>query len=152
MLLAGGGMNHLIVMVSRWIFMKDTYGMSSRYALQYQVGILGILLTFAFVWKKFNTEKMKQKEPQNGFTIIVKLMTLLIAIVVLTGNLMTTKSELSKAPYRKIYSLAVKEILLDFENQDDEILKQYLEYSKPGKKEALRILRDNGWNIFKQEE
>ena len=41
---------------------------------------------------------------------------------------------------------------LDFENQDDEILKQYLEYSKPGKKEALRILRDNGWNIFKQEE
>ena len=152
MLLAGGGMNHLIVMVSRWIFMKDTYGMSSRYALQYQVGILGILLTFAFVWKKFHTEKMKQKEPQNGFTIIVKLMTLLIAIVVLTGNLMTTKSELSKAPYRKEHSLGVKEILLDFENQDEDVLKQKLEYSKPGKKEALRILRDNGWNIFKQEE
>ena len=152
MLLAGGGMNHLVVMVSRWIFMKDTYGMSSRYALQYQVGILGILLTFAFVWKKFHTEKMKQKEPQNGFTIIVKLMTLLIAIVVLTGNLMTTKSELSKAPYRKEHSLGVKEILLDFENQDEDVLKQKLEYSKPGKKEALRILRDNGWNIFKQEE
>ena len=95
---------------------------------------------------------MKQKEPQNGFTIIVKLMTLLIAIVVLTGNLMTTKSELSKAPYRKEHSLGVKEILLDFENQDEDVLKQKLEYSKPGKKEALRILRDNGWNIFKQEE
>ena len=80
------------------------------------------------------------------------MITLLITAVVLIGNVMTTKSEISKAPYRKIYSLAVKEILLDFENQDDEILKQYLEYSKPGKKEALRILRDNGWNIFKQEE
>ena len=145
-------MNHLVVMVSRWIFMKDTYGMSSRYALQYQVGILGILLTFAFVWKKIRTKKTEQKESSNGFHIIVKLMTLLIAIVVLTGNLMTTKSELSKAPYRKEHSLGVKEILLDFENQDEDVLKQKLEYSKPGKKEALRILRDNGWNIFKQEE
>ena len=48
MLLAGGGMNHLMVLVSRWIFMpRDAYGMSSRYALQYQIGILGIFLTFA---------------------------------------------------------------------------------------------------------
>ncbi len=84
--------------------------------------------------------------------MIVKMMTLLITAVVLVGNVMTTKSEISKAPYRKIYSLEVKEILLDFENQDDEVLKQYLEYSKPGKKEALRILKENGWNIFKQEE
>ncbi len=152
MLLAGGGMNHLVVMVSRWIFMKDTYGMSSRYALQYQVGILGILLTFAFVWKKLRTEKTKPNASKKGLDIIVKIMTLLIAVVVLSGNLMTTKSELSKAPYRKEHSLGVKEILLDFENQDDEVLKQKLEYSKPGKKEALRILRDNGWNIFKQED
>ena len=152
MLLAGGGMNHLIVMVSRWIFMKDTYGMSSRYALQYQVGILGILLTFAFVWKKLCIEKTKSNAPKKGLDILVKITTLLVAVVVLCGNLMTTKAELSKAPYRKEHSLGVKEILLDFENQDDEVLKQKLEYSKPGKKEALRILRDNGWNIFKQEE
>ena len=152
MLLAGGGMNHLIVMVSRWIFMKDTYGMSSRYALQYQVGILGILLTFSFVRKKLHAEKTENTESKKNIGMIVKMMTLLITAVVLVGNVMTTKSEISKAPYRKIYSLEVKEILLDFENQDDEVLKQYLEYSKPGKKEALRILRDNGWNIFKQED
>lgn len=152
MLLAGGGMNHLVVMVSRWIFLKDTYGMSSRYALQYQVGILGILLTFAFVWKKLREEKTEQKESKKRLDIVIKLVTLLIAAGVLGGNLMTTKSELSKAPYRKEHSLGVKEILLDFENQDDEVLKQKLEYSKPGKKEALRILRDNGWNIFKQED
>lgn len=43
MLLAGGGMNHLLVLASRWIFMpNDLYGMSSRYALQYEIGILGI--------------------------------------------------------------------------------------------------------------
>ena len=48
MLLAGGGMNHLMVLVSRYIFMpNDKYGMSSRYALQYQIGVIGIFLTFA---------------------------------------------------------------------------------------------------------
>lgn len=152
MLLAGGGMNHLVVMVSRWIFLKDTYGMSSRYALQYQVGILGILLTFSFVWKAVHTEKEERRETKSGMSIIIKMTALIVTAVVLCGNIMTTKAELSKAPYRKVYNLAVKEILLDFENQDDEVLKQNLEYSKPGKKEALRILRDNGLNIFKQEE
>ena len=162
MFLAGGGMNHLVVMVSRWIFMKDTYGMSSRYALQFQVGILGIFLTFAFVWKMQNARKQNKEESetkrgraqtQTGkntwLDITVKMLTLAIAAGILAGNMMTTKAELSKAPYRKIYNLEVKEILLDFENQDDDVLKQKLEYSKPGKKEALRILRDNGLNIFK---
>ncbi len=52
MLLAGGGMNHLMVLVSRYIFMpNDKYGMSSRYALQYQIGIIGIFLTFALAAK-----------------------------------------------------------------------------------------------------
>ena len=142
MLLAGGGMNHLVVMVSRWIFLKDTYGMSSRYALQFQVGILGILLTFALVWKED-----RRKMPD----LMVKILALVITAVVLAGNLATTKAELSKAPYRKIHSLEVKEILLDFENQDEDTLKQKLEYSKPGKKEALRILKENGLNIFRNE-
>ncbi len=163
MLLAGGGMNHLVVMVSRWIFLKDTYGMSSRYALQYQVGILGILLTFAFVWKTFREKnsvreqkvpvrKTTEQKTKAGLNLVVRVVTLLVTAVVLCGNLMTTKSELDKAPYRKEHSLGVKEILLDFENQDDEVLKQKLEYSKPGKKEALRILQEHGWNIFKDAE
>ena len=160
MLLAGGGMNHLVVLVSRWIFLKDTYGMSSRYALQFQVGILGILLTFALVWNKQRMERVeeaKRAEEQKstrsakkrGLNLAVTGLTLVITAVVLAGNLATTKAELSKAPYRKIYNLEVKEILLDFENQDDAVLKEKLEYSKPGKKEALRILKGNGWNIFK---
>lgn len=176
MLLAGGGMNHLVVMVSRWIFLKDTYGMSSRYALQFQVGILGILLTFALVWKKLRAEKDErteqtregkcieeqvsrrkkkrgQKQSRNPWLdMTVKIIALAVTAVVLMGNLATTKAELAKAPYRKLHSLEVKEILLDFENQDDEVLKQKLEYSKPGKKEALRILKENGWNIFKGEQ
>ncbi len=47
LLILNGGLNHLLILSARWIFLNDSYGMSSRYELQYQMGILGILLTFA---------------------------------------------------------------------------------------------------------
>lgn len=64
------------------------------------------------------------------------------------GNVATTVDEYDYGQHRKNHNLEVKERLLDFENQDEETLRRDLEYSKDGKKEALRILRDNGWNIF----
>lgn len=167
MLLAGGGMNHLIVMVSRWIFMKDTYGMSSRYALQYQVGILGILLTFGLVWKlrSVQREMEGQKKTQseqaeagrsrklssnrcvNGWCCILAVF---VSLVILTGNILTTVEEFDFGQHRKNHNLEVREILLNFEQEDEAVLRQKLEYNKPGTKEALRILKENGWNIFKE--
>lgn len=151
MLLAGGGMNHLVVMASRWIFLKDTYGMSSRYALQFQVGILGILLTFALVWKEVYGKREVRRKRFGIGRILVSGLSICVAAVVLAGNLLTTKVELEKAPYRKLHSLEVKEVLLDFEHQDDEILRKNLEYNKPGNREALEILKENGLNIFRNE-
>ena len=52
LLLTSGFLNHMLVTASRWIFLNDAYGMSSRYALQYQVGIAGILLTLAVSQRK----------------------------------------------------------------------------------------------------
>ena len=40
MLLAGGGLNHILIFISRYIFESESYALSSRYALQFQVGIL----------------------------------------------------------------------------------------------------------------
>lgn len=141
MLLAGGGMNHLVVLVSRWIFMKDAYGMSSRYALQYQVGILGILLTFALA------ARMRDKIKSPWVPVLMSLIT----AAFLGGNVNTTVEEFRFGQYRKEHNLEVKEVLLNFENEDEETLQTNLEYFKPGTKEALRILQDNGWNIFKEE-
>lgn len=141
MLLAGGGMNHLMVLVSRWIFMpNDSYGMSSRYALQYEIGILGILLTFALVWK----EKKKKPWLQAGM--------LVIAAMFLAGNLLTTAEEFSFGRHRKNHNLEVKNILLNFEQETEDTLKTALEYRKPGTREALTILKENGWNIFREEQ
>ena len=143
MLLAGGGMNHLLVLASRWIFMpNDSYGMSSRYALQYQVGILGILLTFALVWKQ-------SKDNNTHCPRAVRVMAVTAAGVLLAGNLLTTAEEFSFGKHRKYHNeMEVKEIVLNFENETDDTLKAALEYRKDGIREALTILKENGWNIF----
>ncbi len=69
MLIFWGGLNHLLVLAARWIFENSDYGMSSRYALQYQVGILGILLTFGLAWKAWKERGRARAEvtaPQNA--------------------------------------------------------------------------------------
>lgn len=147
MLLAGGGMNHLLVMVSRWIFMKDTYGMSSRYALQYQVGILGIFLTFALVYHK----REKKHEDRKRCPWIYGA-AILITAVILGGNVATTVEEFNHGQHRKNHNLEVRNVLLNFENEDEETLQRNLEFFKPGTREALQILKDNKWNIYKDTE
>ncbi len=140
LLLSGIG-NHLIVFLSRYIFLNDDYGMSSRYALQYQVGILGILLTFAFAWKKleFRWEK---------FII------LLFTTILLCGQFYTNYDELNKAKYRKENFDKMEEIALNFEEHSDEILRENFDYRKSQEnsgaliRNALTILKENQWNVF----
>lgn len=146
MLLAGGGMNHLLVLASRWIFMpNDLYGMSSRYALQYEIGILGIFLTFGLVSRrKFKRRGKASVNPQ-----VMRAIAVFTAAVFLLGNVVTTAEEFSHGVNRRIYNEGNREVLLDFENRSEDELKTVLEYHKDGVKEALTILKDNHWNIFK---
>ena len=155
MLLAGGGMNHLMVLVSRYIFMpNDRYGMSSRYALQYQIGVIGIFLTFAlaakcgFRRKKARGEAQRAgKGKENG--TFVKTLSIALAAMFLIGNMMTTAEEFRFGKYRKEHNRdEVKQILLNFENESDKTLEDALEYHKPGCRTALTILKENGGNIW----
>lgn len=149
MLLAGGGMNHLMVLVSRYIFMpNDTYGMSSRYALQYQAGILGIFLTFALA-SRMGYLKKQGKAAKGGWQL--RLIAGCIAAMFLAGNLITTAEEFSFGKHRKHRNQEVREILLNFEEETDETLQAALEYRKPGCREALSILKENGWNLFREQ-
>lgn len=146
MLLAGGGMNHLLVLASRYIFMpNDAYGMSSRYALQYQIGILGIFLTFALAaGKKYRREKARRA------AAAVRAAAIGAAALFLFGNVLTTAEEFSFGIHRKNRNLEVRPVVLNFENETDETLADALEYRKPGIREALTILKENGLNIFKE--
>ncbi len=157
MLLAGGGMNHLLILVSRYIFMpNDNYGMSSRYALQYQLGVLGILLTFGLVFRrKKSGEEAERTEGKNAPAEkksgkAVYLAAFLVTAVFLCGNLVTTAEEFSFGVHRKNYNLETREMLLNFEQATDEELEARLEYHKPGCREALEILKEHHWNIFRE--
>lgn len=137
MLLASGGLNHLLILVSRWIFIpNDNYGMSSRYALQYQVGILGILLTFALV------SRMGWKRQA------VRHVAAAVAAAFLIGNMVTTIEEFSYGIHRKNYNQGIREAMLNFDSMTDEELQEALEFKKDGTREALMILKEHGWNIF----
>ncbi|MBS6643420.1 MAG: hypothetical protein KH366_07550 [Clostridiaceae bacterium] len=143
MLIAAGGMNHLLILVSRWIFLKDEYGMSSRYALQYQVGILGIILTIALLWKKINGNA-------------VKAAAALCCLIFLAGNICTTYKEMKKAPYREEYGERIGAAAMQFETLSDEELKGIFDYRKSredsGRKvrSALEILKEQKWNVFRE--
>ena len=83
-------MNHIIIFISRYIFEKENYALSSRYALQFQVGILGIILTFALVWQL-------REGTNRGYRWLMAL----FCLAILMGNGYTTYREIQKAPSRR---------------------------------------------------
>lgn len=151
MLLCSGGLNHILIMVSRWVFLREDYGMSSRYALQFQVGILGMLLTFGLAGRKMAAEK--RGTWAKGLS---RCLMGAVTVLRLAGNGYTTAQEVKKAPIRKEYCAARARLALDFENRTDEELKANFEYhmSRPEGgaevREALEILKKQQWNIFRQ--
>lgn len=143
LLLAGMG-NHAIVLVSRYIFVKDHYGMSSRYALQYQAGLLGIILTFALLWKQFGVYKKT----------VSRAAVCVICLILLAGHGYTDYAELKKAPYREEYGRNIEAVAVQFETVSDDVLRETFDYrkSRPDSgakvREALTILKEQKWNVF----
>lgn len=148
MLLAAGGLNHVLIMLSRWIFINENYAMSSRYALQFQVGILGIILTFGLAWKQ-----MKKMQTQAAQALAVCL-----AAMFLAGNLYTSWDEIKKAPYREESFLRIAEAAVNFESRSDKELQELFEYRPKEEgsggriRTALEILKENHWNVFSDAE
>lgn len=145
MLLFAGMGNHVIILISRYIFAREEYGMSSRYALQYQAGILGIVLTFALVWKL--AESNTPDRARKGLAAA-------LCLLLLAGHGYTDYVEIRTAPYREAYGEHIAEMALQYESLDDDTLRETFDYRK-GREEsgadvrrALRILKENGWNVF----
>ncbi len=127
--------NHILVSGARWIFLNDTYAMSSRYSLQYFFGMIGIVLSFAY--------NKKYKKIKNNIYIF-------IVLFFVVGNILSTKRELDIAKYRKENFEKIREIGLDFENVEDSTLKKVFQYHD-GKRtrKALTILKSKKLNIFR---
>ena len=151
------GSYHLLVLAARWIFLKDEYGMSSRYEIQYQMGIVGILLTFALVWsmcrekaQETEADKAKTRAPEKR-AVRTPLKVCMLAFTVLTvfGNAWTTRAEIRTAPYRKAYLQVSRELGLNYRTASDEDLETYLHNDPDAVRDAMRILEENHLNIFR---
>ena len=133
LLILSGLISHGIVLMSRWIFKSSDYMMSSRYALQFQSGILGIVLTFAMAEKKY----------------VKKPLAITFVILVLAGHLCTTGREIRMAKYRKEYSENMRDTALNYKNRTDDDLKLLQYHDTAATRSALKILEENGLNIFR---
>lgn len=142
LLILSGGLNHLLILISRWIFLKDFYGMSSRYSIQYQMGLIGILWTFSIVWG------LKRKITATPYAC--KAMILLGTAVVLSCSACTTMQELETAPYRKAYLDISRETGLNYRAASDEELEEYLHHDPDEIRKAMQILEENNLNIFRK--
>lgn len=162
MLLFAGMGNHAIILVSRYIFAREEYGMSSRYALQYQAGLLGIVLTFALVWRLGGDGgsqaggDARQEEPGRNCPAgrISRILALALCLLLLAGHGYTDYVEIRTAPYREAYGENIAAMALQYKSLDDDTLRETFDYRK-GREEsgadvrrALRILEENGWNVF----
>lgn len=135
LLIFSGIISHGIVLASRWIFKSSDYMMSSRYALQFQSGILGIILTFAMAEKKY----------------VKKPIAAAFIILVLAGHLCTTGREIRIAKYRRENFENMKNVAINYKNESEETLKHVLQYHDPERTaNAFRILEENGLNIFRK--
>ena len=158
-----GGINHVLVLIARWVFLREDYGISSRYALQYQIGILGVLLVFALLGSGEKTEAAEQSRADNevgqglthsGSRVLLRLLTGALLVFFLVGNLLSTQRELEIAPYRRVLCEERAAIALDFENRSDEELQGAFEYrtsrpeTGPKVRRVLTILKENNWNVF----
>lgn len=169
LLILNGGLNHLLILSARWIFLQESYGMSSRYEIQYQMGMIGIILTFAIA---AGLGRAAQSDAQSGqpaqlgqpvqpvqpglavrparrrppfqTTVIA-----LGAVIIFFGNFYTTKEELKTAPYRKAFLAMSEEVALDYENASDEDLVAYLQHDATEVRKAMKILEENNLNLFR---
>lgn len=144
-LIVSGGLNHVLILLSRWIFLTENYGLSSRYALQFQTGILGIVLTFALLYEK-------QKKNRS---LAVRIAAGAVCILFLSGNVYTTCVEIKKIPNRRDIYEKRAEMALNFEQYSDDELRAGFEYrrSRPDSgakvRSALTILKENGYSVFR---
>ncbi len=137
-LVMAGGMNHVLILLSRWIFLRDDYGMSARYALQFQVGILGIVLTCALLWREIKPAALKA-------------LIICWCLMMAAGNGFTDYKEIRTAPGRQAWGETVKEMAGHLEDFSDEELVYQFQYGNADKiRQAMAILEENHWNMYRQ--
>lgn len=136
--------NVAIVFLSRYIFLNPDYGASSRYYLQYMIGVLGFILSF---YEYFIITKDDNRVSANLRKILISIFIVLILFL----NIVGARYELIKSKYRKENYVKMYEAALDIDNYTNEDLVKIFEYRKGAEyiRNAFDILRENKLNVYK---
>ena len=150
LLVVSGIFSHTMVILTRWIFLDPMYAMSSRYSLQFGAGLIGVILTFAYIKRKVKGPGRKKPAPIK-IHLISNIGVFVFVILVFAGNLLTAGNELRMAKYRmESFEKKVK-VAKNFEYESDETLKTVLQYHSPKKtRDALRLIKSKKLNIFSE--
>ena len=150
LLVVSGLFSHTMVILTRWIFLDPMYAMSSRYSLQFGAGLIGVILTFAYIKRKVKGPGRKKPSPIK-IPLISNIGVFVFVILVFAGNLLTAGNELRMAKYRmESFEKKVK-VAKNFEYESDETLKTVLQYHSPKKtRDALRLIKSKKLNIFSE--
>ena len=142
-LMLSGGLNHVLVTASRWIFLSEDYGLSSRYGAQFMIGVIGIILTAALVFQELTKRKARGSR-------ILREGCIAAALLFLLGAAYTTRCELSIVPYREQNYERMQQAVLNYHDYEPEELADILEWGKSEETmlRALEILEDNRLNVF----
>lgn len=160
LLLLHGLLSFALVFLSRYIFLRPEYAVQSRYALQYQSALLGALLLLYLKTGgqeagvessaesvKLEGDKDKKVEPRRALPQIISIG---ITLLFLGGTLYTAKTELLKAPYRRLHYETMLHSVNRIEDMDEEELERLYEY-RHGKERILKafsILKERKLNCF----
>ena len=154
-----GAANYALVFLARYQFVRDEYGMSSRYSIQYMFFTIGIILILALYIddivfnKKFYIKDKKElklsksylkrrekliaegkikpiEQKVSKFNIIVLCLSVLFIGILFFGHITTSTDEIFKADYRKIIYTDLVEKAKNYTKLSDEELSNAFEYRR----------------------
>lgn len=166
-LMVSGLGSHVLVFLSRYIFLTEIYAWQSRYSLQYMPGVLGLIMIYGLLFtdwyekylvyrhkeKRFEPGSRKRRRSNPGIPALVSLFfAMAIPVLFIAGTLVTNRVEINNMPYRKIYFESIREAALNAEEYTDDELNAIFEYNHGANKVryAISVLRDNKLNVFSE--
>ena len=154
-----GAANYALVFLARYQFVRDEYGMSSRYSIQYMFLTIGIVLILGLYiddivnYKKFYVKDKKELKLSKGylkrrekliaegkikpveqrvskFNIVLLSLCVVSIGILFFGHVTTTTDEIFKADYRKIVYTDLVEKAKNYNTLSDEELEKAFEYRR----------------------
>ena len=168
MFLVCGIANYALVFLARYKFVEDSYGMSSRYGIQYMFLTIAVLFILFSSLDDFVAHKVlgdvgaklcepanieeNFRSPLNAGSIIMTIVTIASIGFILLGHLTTNTDEIFKSDYRKIIYGILEDKAKNYKTINDEDLENSFEYHRGVDqiREALSILEDQNLNIFRK--